>query len=343
MTTIKCVVWDLDGTLWRGTLIEGDDVVLTPGVRRIVEELDHRGILQSVASKNDFEPAWSKVTEFGLAGYFLHPRIGWGDKSSAIRVIAERLNLALSTFAFVDDQQYERDEVRHTLPQVLAVDAADLGGLLDRPRLRPRFVTDESRMRRRTYQDDIRRNRAEEEFPGGREQFLAGLDTRVTIRPATGPDLRRAEELTVRTSQLNTTGRHYSYETLDVLKDSADHLLLVAELTDRYGDSGTVGLALIERTAGAWLIRLLVMSCRVLTRGIGGVLVGQILRSAKAHGVRVRAEFVPNERNRVMYLTYRFNGFREVSDRAGLVLLEHDLDRIRPVPGHVTVLPSGGL
>jgi FkbH-like protein len=337
MTAIKCVVWDLDDTLWRGTLPEGDDVVLVLGVKKIVAELDHRGILQSVASKNDFEPAWSKIAEFGLADYFLHPQIGWRDKSGSISTIADRLGIGLSTLALVDDQAFERDEVRHVLPQVTTIDAADLDELLDMPLMRPRFVTDESRMRRKAYQDDIRRQRDEDEFAGGREQFLASLETRVTIRPATRLDLRRAEELTIRTSQLNTTGRHYSYATLEDLLDFDDHLLLIAELADRYGNSGTVGLALIERAPDTWLIKLLVMSCRVLTRGIGGVMVGQILRSAKGCGVRLRAEFVANERNRMMYLTYRFNGFHEMAERAGIIVLEHDLDHIRSFPRHVTV------
>ncbi|WP_433364811.1 HAD-IIIC family phosphatase [Streptosporangium sp. CA-115845] len=334
---IKCVVWDLDDTLWQGTLLEGDDLVLVPGVRYVVEELDNRGILQSVASKNDYDLAWTRLTEFGLAEFFLCPQIGWADKSASIRIIAGELGIGLDTFAFVDDQAFERDEVRHALPQVSAIDAVDVDKVLDMPRMRPRFVTDESRKRRQMCQADIQRKRSEDESPGSREKFFETLDMCMTIRPAGELDLRRAEELTIRTSQLNTTGRFYSYEELNDLRDSPDHLLLVAELEDRYGTSGTIGLALIERGSDTWLVKLLVMSCRVITRGVGGIMVSHIMQSAKRNGVRLRADFVANERNRMMYLTYKFHGFREAAAWGGVVLLEHDLGTIRPFPHYVTV------
>lgn len=334
---IKCVVWDLDDTLWRGTLLEGDDLVLISGVKNVVKELDRRGILQSIASKNDHDLAWSRLIEFGLADFFLYPQIGWADKSASIEVIASELGIGLDTFAFVDDLEFERDEVQHAIPQVHVIDAADIGTLLDMPRMRPRFVTDESGRRRQMYQADIRRRLSEEEFTGSREGFLETLGIRLTIRPAGELDLRRAEELTIRTSQLNTTGRFYSYEELNALKDSPGHLLLVADLEDRYGSSGTIGLALIERGPHTWLVKLLVMSCRVISYGIGGIMVSQIMLSAKRDRVRLLADFVANERNRMMYLTYKFHGFRETAVQGEVMLLEHDLDTIRPLPPYVTV------
>ncbi|MFI7542412.1 HAD-IIIC family phosphatase [Actinoplanes sp. NPDC049599] len=338
---IKCVVWDLDETLWRGTLVDGDEPVLTPGAGEVVRELDRRGILQSIASRNDHEPAWARVVAFGLDEFFLHPQICWADKSRSVRAVADRLGIGLDAVAFVDDQAVERDEVRHALPMVTTIDAADLGGLLGLPGMRPRFVTAESRIRRTMYVTDEVRKRDESEFPGTREEFLATLGMHVTIRPAGEPDLRRAEELTVRTHQLNTTGRPYSYEQLCALTRSPDHLLLVAGLTDRYGTSGTVGLALVDRGPHAWLIRLFITSCRVVSRGVGGIMMTHILESAQRRGVSLRAEFVPNDRNRLMYLTYKFHGFREIGTDGGTVLLEHDLVHIRPRPRGVTVHTPG--
>jgi FkbH-like protein len=336
------VVWDLDDTLWRGTLLDGDDPVLAPQTREIVRALDDRGILQSVASKNDHDTAWAKLTEFALDEFFLHPQIRWADKSESIRVIADRLGIGLDTVAFVDDQAFERDEVHDLLPSVLTIDAADVGGLLDIPRMRPRFITAESRIRRKMYVADNLRNRLEDEFPGTREEFLATLGMCVTIRAAGEPDLRRAEELTIRANQLNTTGRPYSYEELTALTKSPDHLLLVAGLEDRYGTSGTVGLALIDRGSGGWLIRLFITSCRVVSRGVGGIMLTHILRSARSRGVGLRAEFIHNDRNRMMYMTYKFHGFREIAGDGAAVLLEHDLENIRAYPRGVTVRSSAG-
>jgi FkbH-like protein len=335
---VKCVVWDLDDTLWLGTLLEGDDLELTPRVKDVIQELDNRGILQSVASKNDYDAAMERLAAFGLDEYFLHPQISWANKSDSMKIIADRLGIGLDTFAFVDDQAFERDEIRYFLPEVTTIDAADIDTLLDMARMQPRFVTNESRIRRTMYQADIRRTQFEAEFPGSRrEQFLETLGMCMTIRPAGEMDLRRAEELTIRTNQLNTTGRTYSYEVLNGLLNSPDHLLLVAELEDRYGTSGTIGLALIAREPGVWLVKLLITSCRVMTRGVGGIMISYILQSAKRSGVRLRAEFVANDRNRMMYMTYKFHGFYEVAAQDSFVLLEHDLESIRPFPRYVTV------
>ena len=334
---IKCVVWDLDNTLWQGTLLEGDDLVLTPGVTDVINELDNRGILLSIASKNDYNEAWSKLTEFGLDKFFLHPQIAWRNKSDSIKVIADKLRIALDTFAFVDDQSFELDEVLHYLPDVLTVEARDIDKMLDMARLNPRFVTTESKMRRTIYQADIQRTQDEIEFVGTGAEFLETLGQCMTIRTSGEDDLRRAEELTLRTSQLNTTGRTYSYEELSRLSDSSDHLLFVADLTDRYGDSGTIGLALIERRKNLWLVRLLITSCRVITRGIGGAMISYILQFARCNGVTLYADFVANDRNRMMYIAYKFSGFYEISAKDNRILLKHDLDRIPPVPHHLTV------
>jgi FkbH-like protein len=335
--TIKCVVWDLDDTLWKGTLLEGDDLILTPGVKDVIQELDNCGILQSIASKNDYDAAWAKLSTFGLDEFFLYPQIGWADKSQSIKAIAGALQIALDSLAFVDDQAFERDEVRYYLPEVRTIDAADIGELLDMSAMQPRLVTDESRLRRRMYQADIRRRQSEDEFPGGREAFLETLGMCITIRVASELDLRRAEELTIRANQLNTTGRPYSYDVLSRLSNSPDHLLLVADMEDRYGPSGTIGLALIGQESDVWLVKLLIMSCRVITRGVGGIMISYILQLAKRSGVRLLAEFVANNRNRMMYVTYKFHGFYEIGGQDNFILLKHDLESIRPFPGYVRV------
>lgn len=339
---IKCVVWDLDDTLWEGTLLEGDDVRPRAGVREIVAALDARGILQSVASKNDRDAALAKLRQFGLEEFFLYPQINWNSKATSVEQIARSLNIGLDAVAFIDDQPYERAEVAYTLPQVTLFDVADLKGLLDLPHLNPRFVTEDSRMRRRMYLSDIERSRVEQEFVGPKEEFLAGLGMVMTVAPAAEDDLMRAEELTVRTNQLNTTGRPYSYEELDAFRQSPRHQLLIAGLSDKFGGYGKIGLALVECGEEAWTIKLLLMSCRVMSRGVGSVLLSLIARRAREAGVALRADFVANERNRMMYVTYKFAGFREVSrGEGGAALLENDLSHVQPFPSYVRVEVSG--
>lgn len=335
--TIKVVVWDLDNTLWKGVLLEDENVELDERVAHTIRELDKRGILNSVASKNNQDAAMARLEELGLAEYFLYPQINWNPKSASVRQIATSINIGLDAVAFVDDQPFEREEVAHELPDVLCIDTVDVAQILDMERMIPRFITGESAMRRKLYQADIQRGEAEAEFTGHNENFLATLDMTFEIKNCDEDDLQRAEELTQRTNQLNTTGYTYSYDELDVLRNSDDHLLLVTRLSDKYGTYGTIGLALVEQQESHWTIKLLLMSCRVMSRGVGTILMNHILKLAKKAGVTVRAEFLPNGRNRQMYITYKFANFKEIAKEGELVTLENDLTRIQPFPDYVNV------
>ena len=333
--SIKCVVWDLDDTVWDGILLEDRKVTLRPHVVHILETLDGRGILHSIASRNDRDLALAKLKEFGLDEYFLYPQINWGSKAASIARIAQDLNIGLDAIAFVDDQPFEREEVAFVHGQVLCLDSALLDGVLDRPELNPRFVTEDSRLRRQMYRADIERNRVEAEYVGPKEEFLATLGMRFTIASCREEDLKRAEELTVRTNQLNATGYTYSYEELDELRRSPRHELLIASLEDRHGSYGQIGLTLIEKGQEVWTIKLLLMSCRVMSKGVGTLLLHHIQRRARDAGVRLRAEFVANDRNRQMLITYRFAGFKEVERLGEVILFENDYSAVQPPPPYV--------
>ncbi|MDD9942725.1 MAG: HAD-IIIC family phosphatase [Myxococcales bacterium] len=340
---IKCVIWDLDNTLWQGILLEGDDVRPFPHIPKLLRELDERGILHSIASKNEREPALERLRSLGLEEYFLVPQIGWQPKSQSISRIAEALNLGVESLAFVDDQAFERDEVTFSVPQVACYAAEDSAALAELPEFMPRFVTDDSARRRSMYQADLARQAVEADFEGPKDAFLASLGMRMTISPATEDDLQRVEELTVRTNQLNATGYTYSYETLRGFIRGGDHQLLVVELEDRYGSYGKVGIALIDvRDGRRWLLKLLLMSCRVASRGVGNVLLGHIANQARDRGVaRLCAEFIKTDRNHLMYVTYRLAGFREAGQAGEAQLLEMPLDRRLDMPGYVEVVASG--
>lgn len=335
--SIKCVVWDLDNTLWDGVLLENEDVRLYAGVDEMLRTLDSRGILLSIASKNDSQTAMARLQRFGLAEYFLYPQINWNAKSSSVREIARSLNIGLDTLAFLDDQAFELDEVAHEVPEVLCLPADLRDTLLSRPEMMPRFLTEDSRQRRLMYLSDRERNNAEQNFKGPTEDFLRTLDMVFTLAPATLDDLQRAEELTIRTHQLNTTGYTYSYEELNEFRLSDRHKLFIAGLQDRYGQYGKIGLALVECAADIWTVKLLLMSCRVMSRGVGTVMMNFLMGLAARAGVRFQAEFIPNEKNRMMFITYKFAGFQEVERRGDVVILEGDLSRIQAFPPYLTV------
>jgi FkbH-like protein len=334
---IKCVVWDLDNTIWDGVLLEDPAVKIRSNAVAAIRELDERGILHSVASRNDPDLALAKLDDFGIGHYFLYPEIGWGNKSVAINTIAKSLNIGTDALAFIDDDRFELDEVSSVAPDVLCINAEELDQLTSRPELMPRFVTEESQMRRLMYKADIRRNAAEKEIAGPKEEFLADLQMKLSIARAEEMDLRRAEELTLRTNQLNTTGYTFSYEELNKFRNSLDHILLVAKLEDRYGPYGTIGLCLVQCNATRWTIRLLLMSCRVMSRGVGTIVINYLRKRARSAGVSLEAEFIPNGRNRMMYMTYKLSNFSETGKVGEMTRLVADLKEDVDFPDYIRI------
>jgi FkbH-like protein len=338
---VKCVVWDLDNTLWDGILLEGDRLEPRADAVAAIRALDKVGILHSIASKNDHDTASAQIRAMGLDEFFLYPQINWNAKSHSVRAIADQLNLGLDAIAFVDDQQFERAEVAHALPQVLCVDPADLANALRQPEFQPRFVTDESYKRRIMYRSQITREQAERDYIGTSHDFLASLDMVFTIASARSEDLQRAEELTIRTNQLNSTGRGYTYDELDALSTSPDHLLLVASLNDRFGQYGTIGLALVQKHPAHWDLRLLLMSCRVVSRGVGTILLNHIIGLARQASVRLHADLVETGRNRMMQVTYAFAGFEEIHRNGDRITLACDISRAQAQPSYVDIVVAG--
>ncbi|MEH2349569.1 MAG: HAD-IIIC family phosphatase [Nostoc sp.] len=332
---IKCVVWDLDNTLWDGVLLEDKEVSLREDIINIIHTLDNRGILQSIASKNDYATTIAKLEKFSLKEYFLYPQINWNSKAYSLQEIAKLINIGMDAIAFIDDQLFELEEVKFTCPEILCINADEIGSILDMPIMNPRFITEDSRIRRLMYISDIERQNAEKEFVGTTDEFLATLNMNFTISSAQEEDLQRAEELTLRTNQLNTTGYTYSYDELNKFRQSENHKLLIASLDDKYGSYGKIGLILIECQSKLWTIKLLLMSCRVMSRGVGTIMLNHIMSLAQSNNVRLLAEFVPNDRNRMMYISYKFAGFKEVEKKGNSVIFENDLTRIQAVPGYV--------
>lgn len=335
---IKCVVWDLDNTMWDGILTESEEVQLKPGIKDILKKLDERGILHSISSKNNFEPAMDKLKEFGLEHYFLYPQISWNAKSQALAQIQKDINIGIDTILFVDDQEFELEEVKSEHPEINCINALEYDTLLENPRLNPKFITVDSARRRKMYQDDCSRKQAEAEYQGPSEAFLASLNMKFRIHQAMEEDLKRAEELTVRTNQLNATGKTFSYEELNTLRLSDNYQLLVCELEDRYGTYGKIGLALISMEDEYWRLEMMLMSCRVVSRGVGTVLLSHIMQEAKQAGKKLTANFKDTGRNRMMNVSFRFAGFREKShDGEGNYILEHDLENIQDFPDYIDI------
>ena len=207
---------------------------------------------------------------------------------------------------FVDDNPLERDEVQSEHPEVLCVDASQYSSLLSHPCLNPRFITADSKRRRLMYLENIERKKDESEYQGPKKEFIASLNIQFIISQTKKEDLQRAEELTIRTNQLNATGRTYSYDELKKFISSDKHRLLICEMKDKYGAYGKIGLALIEIMPDCYHLRLFLMSCRVMSHGVGSVLLSYIMKEARKAGKKLKADFKDTGRNRMTYITFMF-------------------------------------
>lgn len=334
---IKCVIWDLDNTLWEGILLENDEINLKNSIVDAVKIFDQRGILNSIASRNNYKVAQEKLKDYHLWEYFVCPEINWDNKSESISRIVEHLNIGIETFAFIDDQIFERDEVRSVFSNIHTYTPEEIVESMHDEIFVPSFVTNETALRRYYYQTETKRKKEEKNFSGNNIDFMKSLCLNLTIKRAENEDLQRAEELTVRTHQLNTTGVTYSYMQLYELMHSNKHSLYVCSLEDKYGSYGTIGVCLVEESSEIWKIKLLLMSCRVISRNAGTALIGALIELSKKANVKLQADFIQNENNRQMYIAYKFIGFNEVYNKNKYSLMELNARNSFQSPSYIRI------
>lgn len=258
----KVLVWDLDETLWHGVLAEDgiEGLRINPDAVAAIKALDERGILQSIASKNDHDAAMAALKFFGLDDYFLHPQISWDRKSQAVGNVAQALDLGLDSFIFIDDQPFERAEVTNSYPEVRALPHDRVGDLLamacfDVP------VTDESRRRRQLYREEESRQRAVAASGPDYRSFLRKAGLRLTLEPLAEANRMRVYELSQRTNQLNFTGTKFTQHDVSNLMLEQDLLCLCLRCSDAFGDYGLIGFVMVALTSAH--VRGFFMSCRV--------------------------------------------------------------------------------
>lgn len=299
-TKVKCVAWDLDNTLWHGVI--GDDgaenVSINYKAVSIIKQLDERGILNTVVSKNNYDVAWKKIESLGLAEYFLYPAINWGPKSENIKQIAKELNIGIDTFAIIDDSVFERNEVTDQLKIVRAYDPADLDGLLGRSEfIVP--ITEMSRKRRSTYLTDYTRKQILANWKEDYDSFLKSCAIKLQISNVKNENYKqRCLELLQRTNQLNLSGNKYTTEEFEsLLVDPAlDSYCL--KVSDKFGDYGIVGFATINHANTNPIMTNFVLSCRVAQKKIEQSFFSWLVQKYKATGSsRMGLLFRPTGRN----------------------------------------------
>lgn len=279
---VKCVVWDLDHTLWDGTLIETDEpekLRLNAGVLKTILELDRRGIIQSVASKNDMAAAWPIIERLGLSEFFLYPQIHWNAKSGSMEQIAKSLNIGIDSLALIDDSAFEREQVRSVWPQIRVYDATELPCFLERPEVTV-TVTEESKNRRAMYRAEEKRNQLKSDGNEDTISFLKKCHLQIEIfSPATDTEILRCYELVVRTNQLNMSGKKYSQEEFAKVLKRPNHRNFAFSCRDDFGEYGIVGFGQYRVDDGCLIFTEFAMSCRVAGKCVESALFTALLKS----------------------------------------------------------------
>ncbi len=373
--TKKCLVLDLDRTLWDGILSEDGPDGIAPGgdargepyaaLQRTAGQLSAQGVLLAVSSKND-EAAVLDVLR-GHPDMLLRPEdfvrinANWEPKDGNLRDIAARLGIAADALVLADDSAAERALIRRHLPGTPVVPLSADEPALHVERLladgwfdTPHTTADD---RHRTVQ--YRRAAAREELrehTGSYEDYLRELELEVRIAPPAPRELDRLAQLSLRTNQFNLTGERLPPDAVAALAARPDALLLAVHLRDRFGDSGLVG-ALFARTGADGLhIDNMLLSCRALARGVEQGALAALLHHAKEQGMpRVRARYRPTRANGRVRDLYPSLGFTEESDEKSTgestgepagepaaaddtpdgLRFAHDLAELPPVPAHL--------
>jgi FkbH-like protein len=330
----KVLVVDLDNTLWGGVLGEdgvhgiqiGNDFpgVFYRSLQRTILDLSQRGIVLAISSKNNEPEALEALANH--PGMLLRPqhfsstRINWRPKAESIVEIAAELNVGVDAIAFLDDNPAEREAVRSMLPQVQVIELpADPARYSETVREFNGFerltLSSEDSRRARYYLEEHQR-RAEQAAAGTLEDFLHSLEIVVKMSPVDAASLGRAAQLTQKTNQFNLTTKRYTEADLSALLRTADWAIYTLSAQDRFGDNGIVGIAIMKCAAnGPAEIDSLLLSCRVIGRGIERAFLALLAKAALAAGSRtMEGWFLPTAKNAPAANLYSDSGFECIEE-----------------------------
>jgi FkbH-like protein len=348
----KCLILDLDNTVWGGII--GDDgldgIVIGQGdatgeahlhVQRAALALRDRGIVLAISSKNTDEIARRPFRE--------HPEMllredhiavfqaNWNDKATNIEAIARELSLGLDAMVFLDDNPVERNLVRRLLPQVAVPELPSDPALYARTLLAAGYFeavafSEEDRRRAQLYQDNARRVALKAQA-GDVDGYLASLNMQLTLSPFDDVGRARIAQLINKSNQFNLTTRRYTEAEVAATEQDPDAFTLQVRLTDSFGDNGMISVLICRRQGDAWDIDTWLMSCRVLGRKVEAAVLAELVAQGRAAGVkRLLGRYLPTEKNQLVADHYAKLGFELLETRPdGSTWWQLPLDAVAPV------------
>lgn len=308
---IKVVAIDGDMTLWKGVVGEDgiDGVTIDKGRRALQEKLLHlqqNGVLLCLCSKNvesDVQKLLCEHSDFLLReNHFVSLQVNWNHKSENLKTLANELNLGLDSFVFIDDNPLEVAEVREQCPEVIAMpfpssdkhilDFVEHNWLFDLGQ-----VTETDTQRTRWVRENLQRKQAHNRIPSY-AAFIKDLQLQINHSPMKSEDIARVSQLTQRTNQFNTTTIRQTEEELRQLNAHPNIQIEVVSVKDRFGDYGLVGVMVLDMTQKQAVLQSLLLSCRVLGRGVEHAMINKAAQIAAHKGFdQLHIQFVPSQRN----------------------------------------------
>ena len=312
----KCIVLDLDNTLWGGVVgedgIDGIALSLTPpgayfiAFQQALRDLYDRGIILAINSKNNPEDALAVIrTNPNMIlkeGHFAAMRINWAEKADNMRELAKELNIGLDSMIFLDDSPHNRESVRMLVPEVETPEMPEdparyVKFLHSLPYFAASAVTDEDKMRGNMYVTERLRKAAEKEY-ADRGSFLKSLDMELQFFEDDASVLARLSQMTGKTNQFNVKKRPMTEAEIQKFVDSEEHAVFHARAVDQFGDHGIIAFALVRKEKDLWHIESLLMSCRVIGRGIEDAFMAEIgSRASEAGAKTISVTFEKSEKN----------------------------------------------
>jgi len=316
--TKKCIVVDLDNTLWGG--IVGEDgfngIKIGPEppgnayveFQKILLSFYQRGIILAINSKNNYDDAIKVIKEHPYMilreEHFSCLRINWNDKVLNMKEIANELNIGLDSIIFVDDDPVNREYMKSSLPQVhtldLSQDPSQYPDIIkNMNELSVLNLTIEDTQRGKMYTEQRKRSELEKSSPD-LGNFLRQLDLRISIKSADDFTIPRISQLTLKTNQFNLTTKRYQESDIKRLSQDNKYMIGCAQVQDKFGDNGITGAFIIHKdNPKEWFIDTFLLSCRVMGREVEKGILGHIIEQAGKSGVeRIKAQFIPTQKNK---------------------------------------------
>lgn len=353
----KCIVLDLDNTLWGGILgevgFEGIQLGPTPEGRSYWEfqkyllSFYQRGILLAINSRNNLDEVLKVLREHPYMvlreEHFASIKANWQDKATNMKSIADELNIGLDSFVFFDDDPFNRELIHKSLNEVSVVDLPEdkslyldtLMGLNDFNTLQ---ITDEDKQRGKMYVFERKRQELEKSV-SNIDEFVKSLGVRIKIERANEYSIPRISQLTQKTNQFNMTTRRYLEDQIKIFNSDEKYIVLSAEVIDKFGEYGLTGVVIIKKENSAWIIDNFLLSCRVLGRRIEESILAHLVREAKkGKAKKLVGEFIKTEKNLPAENFYQNNGFELIDKQEGLERWEFDCMLDYNCPQHVKIV-----